>query len=497
MPRLAFLAAASALAFLAAAHSARAADVVIEPMLETLGVQDLAKQIEDTAKFVEMVNNQLIQIENLEQTLAAVSHGNLSALGTLSNELGALGITSPLGSDATSLLSSLARTGADLAQTATITQGIIASGQLFAPTGTDPRALYLNSVAQVLASQRSIAQSSLSSAMSYQQKLLTLRQSLGNTADIKAATDAGARLQGETASQVANSNQMLALMYQQRTQQALLQAQQEQTWRCWAEVMTSQANSMASSANSGNVTLTGASLGNLCQAGSTSASITSTANGTLTADTMGTAFTASASSTSTSSTGTTSSAADGSILSQMTSQSWGQQAASNATALGVNPTALAATCVLESNCSTNVGGTGTISGTFQMSNGTYAQTVGEATASNPDLASQITSKDDPTSQSIAASQYLSDAASTLQSAGISSPTVLDARGYYQFGPANAVSVANAPDNQLMATTLAGLSASTLAANGITSTTTVGQWRATVTNKIGSAANQSVLLGSAT
>ena len=74
-----------------------------------------------------------------------------------------------------------------------------------------------------------------------------------------------------------------------------------------------------------------------------------------------------------------------------------------ATALGVNPTALAATCALESNCSANVGGTGTISGAFQMSNGTYAQTVSEVQASNPDLASTITTKNDPASQSIAES----------------------------------------------------------------------------------------------
>ena len=42
---------------------------------------------------------------------------------------------------------------------------------------------------------------------------------------------------------------------------------------------------------------------------------------------------------------------------------------------------------MESNCQSNPGGTGTISGTFQMSNGTYAQTVSEVSASNPDLAS--------------------------------------------------------------------------------------------------------------
>jgi hypothetical protein len=54
-------------------------------------------------------------------------------------------------------------------------------------------------------------------------------------------------------------------------------------------------------------------------------------------------------------------------LGTMLGTSWGNTAVGNAQALGVNPSALAATCVLESGCQ-NVGGSGTISGVFQMSN---------------------------------------------------------------------------------------------------------------------------------
>jgi len=181
-------------------------------------------------------------------------------------------------------------------------------------------------------------------------------------------------------------------------------------------------------------------------------------------------------------------------LGTMMAQSWGQTAANNATALGVSPSALAATCVLESNCSANVGGTGTISGAFQMSNGTYAETVAAVKASNPDLASQIGSKNDPASQSIAAAQYLKQGALSLQNADVPNPTTLDVRGYYQFGPGNAASIARASDNQLMAATLTGLPSSALAGNNITSTTTVGQWRQSVSSKIGDAALQPVLTG---
>jgi hypothetical protein len=85
----------------------------------------------------------------------------------------------------------------------------------------------------------------------------------------------------------------------------------------------------------------------------------------------------------------------------------------------------------------------------------------------------------------------------LQGNGITSPTVLDVRGYYQFGPANGAAIASASDSALMTNTVQGLSSATLAANGINGSTTVGQWRQTVTSKIGDAASQPVLLRSNT
>ncbi len=185
-------------------------------------------------------------------------------------------------------------------------------------------------------------------------------------------------------------------------------------------------------------------------------------------------------------------------LDTMLSQSWGAAAEANAQSLGVNATALAATCVLESNCQ-NVGGTGTINGAFQMSNGTYTSTMAAALQQNPNLASNIVSglagKSDPATQSIAASEYLFQNAQTLQQAGITNPTVLEVRGGYNYGLQNGVAIAQAPDNALMSSVVSGLSANTLALNGVSSTTTVGQWRQSVVAKIGTAANQPVLRSS--
>ncbi|MGI4811548.1 MAG: hypothetical protein ACRYF2_26020, partial [Janthinobacterium lividum] len=191
-------------------------------------------------------------------------------------------------------------------------------------------------------------------------------------------------------------------------------AREEQAWRCSAESFVQEAQAAADAANSGMVVLVNTSSSRVTCASGPAPTETLPANGGGGGGS-----------------GATVTAAGGSTaLDTMMAQPWGQTAADRATTLGVNPSALAATCVLESNCSANVGGTGTISGAFQMSNGTYAETVAAVKASNPDLASQIGSKNDPASQSIAASQYLLQGAQSLQARGITDPSVLDVRGYY-------------------------------------------------------------------
>jgi hypothetical protein len=182
-------------------------------------------------------------------------------------------------------------------------------------------------------------------------------------------------------------------------------------------------------------------------------------------------------------------------LDTMTSQSWGLQAEQNAQALGVNPSALAATCVVESGCQNvyTASGSNTITGAFQMSNGTYNAALNEALAADPSLASSITSgmagQQDPATQAVAAAQYLKDAATMLQSAGVSNPTALDTRAYYNFGPQSGAQIATADDTALMSTYV---SSNAMQGNNISSTETVGEWKAGVAAKMGSAASAVVL-----
>jgi hypothetical protein len=191
----------------------------------------------------------------------------------------------------------------------------------------------------------------------------------------------------------------------------------------------------------------------------------------------------------TSGTGTSSNA-----LNTLLSQSWGASAVNEAEALGVNPSALAATCVVESGCQ-NVGSSSgsSATGAFQMQSAAFQDGLNTALAANPELASEVVQgsagMSDPTTEAIAASGYLMQAASTLQSAGISNPTVLDARGYYEFGPNYGAQVAQAQGSALLSSILPS---SFLAQNGISQTETVAEWQAGVAAKVGNAATQPVL-----
>ena len=186
---------------------------------------------------------------------------------------------------------------------------------------------------------------------------------------------------------------------------------------------------------------------------------------------------------------------DSSALTTLMGTSWGAQAIQNAEALGVNPSALAATCVLESGCSQPSGGGGA-QGVFQMFPAAYQEGLAAALAADPSLQSQIVAGDagrnDPTTEAIAASGYLMQGVQSLQNSGIADPTVTQVRAYYQFGPSDGTALANASPDATLGSIFQHTSAATLAANGLSPTTTVAQYNAIVASKVGTAAGQSVL-----
>ncbi len=192
---------------------------------------------------------------------------------------------------------------------------------------------------------------------------------------------------------------------------------------------------------------------------------------------------------------------DSPAMTTMMSRSWGAAASQNAETVGVTAVSVAATCIMESGCSSNPASNGTISGTFQMRDDTYTSMLNSALARDPNLAANIVpglaGKLDPATQSIAAAEYLRQGAVALQAANVPNPSVLDVRGYYNFGPGNASGIALAQNSAVMSDVVS-LTAGQYKANGIIpGVTTIGQWRASVTAKIGETAAQAPVLPAST
>ena len=185
-------------------------------------------------------------------------------------------------------------------------------------------------------------------------------------------------------------------------------------------------------------------------------------------------------------------------LDLMSSRSWGTQASEAATAVGVNPSALAATCMVESQCQSVNGSASGIRGAFQMLDSTYEWGVTQAISYNSSLAGTIErgvdGSMDAGNQSYSAAAYMRSLAETLQQAGISNPTVLDVRGGYNFGQSYSVAIAQADSSETMGEIMRNASDKVFTQNGITRITTVGEWRTMMSARMGDAATQPVLLG---
>jgi hypothetical protein len=134
------------LAFALCTGKARAVDLVSDPLVEANTLQSLVREAVAAGKRVEVINNQIAQLIQIKNTVAAVSHGDLAALSKLVPELGALGVTLPLGQDTTALVRALSGTAGDLGATAALTQDLLRTDQFYAPNANDFRAVMLGRV---------------------------------------------------------------------------------------------------------------------------------------------------------------------------------------------------------------------------------------------------------------------------------------------------------------------------------------------------------------
>jgi hypothetical protein len=235
--------------------TANAQLVVSDPATEANTLQSVLKEAIAAEKRIEIINNQIAQLIQIRNTVAAVSHGNLAAVSTLVPELGALGMTMPLGQDTSGLIRAMSGTAGDLGATASLTRSLLATNQFYAPTGTDFRAMMINQAALAAAATNASAQIALNSNTQRLTYLNTLRNGLGATADVKAAADATARLAGEHATAQSQTNQLLALLLLRKATAATTETQEQQVWRCSIDALVARARAAATAAASGTVTL--------------------------------------------------------------------------------------------------------------------------------------------------------------------------------------------------------------------------------------------------
>lgn len=484
----------AALALLALPTAARAQWAVVDLPTEISTMLTEAHSAATLVKEGEVVANTGKEVVSLGQQVGAMIHANnySGAVSTLSSAA----LQNPLPNSGSEVSQMFAGTSSGTGGLAAGAQAILAATQVFQPTGGDARAQQITAQARGAAAQLAAATQMVQASGQRAGLLPALLTVLGGTKDVKDSIDAGARASAESAVALNHVSQISALQLMQAAQVQVQQAQKEQVWRCSTESFVQQAAAAARQAAGGTVTLvTSLSAGSAGCSGTAAQNATpSAAGGTLDSGDSGAATAAYSGGSEDPRPGTASASGDDLATPVLAQQSWGSAAAANAQAMGVDQTAVAATCVVESNCR-NVAGAGTISGPLQMSDATYNEMIRQAVAQNPSLASQVVGKADPATEAIAATQYLKNAATSLQQYDVPRPTWLDTRGYYQFGPGRAGAIATATGDTRMTTLLQGTAPATLAANGITSTTTKAQWQQGYINKVGAAAaNTPILIG---
>lgn len=436
-------------------------DIVFDPSVfaQTLAtVEELSNQIE----VMQQQYNQLVL------TYQAIAHLPDSGLQSLAAQLNTQQFRAPINTDPAAVASAVA--GLQLGGAGASAQQYWQRNNIYTAPGQDFQATQLALRGNSVAAVQGLLNDLYASAAQHAQALQGLESQLNGAPDSKAIQDIGARVQMEQAHLQARLIQAQTLTAFQAAQQRNEDTQRDQLRRCQYDEVVAAGRSQ--------IPLTSSSCGSgVAAAGGPVAGGSGGAGGIVPASTNAGAGT------------------DASLTGlngALANSPYAQQVSANATALGVNPVAVEAACTIESQCR-NLPGTGSITGPMQVAGGTYSQTRGEIAAANPDLAASMTGNSDPVSNFAAGTQYLKDAATSMQAAGIQNPNGIDARGYYNFGPAVGATVATAPDSANMASLLPA--GTNLAANGITSAMTVGQWRAATAAKMGPNAYAPILLAS--
>lgn len=169
-------------------------------------------------------------------------------------------------------------------------------------------------------------------------------------------------------------------------------------------------------------------------------------------------------------------------MSTLLAQSYGSSAVTAAEDEGINPDTLAAFGQIESHFQNVGNATSSAEGVWQITNGTWNEYAAKLGLSDAD-------RSDPAVQAEVASAVISDYASAVSKSTGTSATAAQTYGAYMFGTKAGSEIATESDSSTPLSRF--VSASTLAANNMTGWT-VGQYYATISNRMGNGASEQVV-----
>jgi hypothetical protein len=178
-------------------------------------------------------------------------------------------------------------------------------------------------------------------------------------------------------------------------------------------------------------------------------------------------------------------AANGSSLSTLESEDYGSAAVADATNLNEDPNAMADFASVESNFENigDAGGTTSATGPWQVTQGTfnYINQLYGLGLSPGDI-------NNPTDEAEVAAYTIDNYAQQVETATNAPPTIVQTYGAYELGPEYGADIASAPSSVTLGSIVP---ASYLANNNIPPSTTVGQYYAEESAKLGATANNPV------
>lgn len=172
---------------------------------------------------------------------------------------------------------------------------------------------------------------------------------------------------------------------------------------------------------------------------------------------------------------------DTDAMASLLKQTYGSDAVAAAKAAGINPDTLAAFGQIESHYQNTGNATSSAQGVWQITDGTWEEYAAKAGVSDAQ-------RSDPAAQAKVASAIISDYATSVSRSTHSSVTGAQAYGAYMFGPSAGSQMAVESNSSRPLSDF--VSAKTLAANNM-SNWTVGQYYATVSQRMGTGASEAV------